>query len=408
MDLVCGDYFRSRKYIGSKDRSKIAESVYSIMRAYARIGWWMEKHSFVERSSRSRTIVWMALQGYAEMETCFSGNKYAPTRLSNSEKEIVKDLKEKGIDHPCMPEEIVCECPLHYFHSLKNYFGMDFAAELSAMIPAAPLDLRANLQKTDIGKAQAFLEADGIKTFPTRWSPWALRCEGKPFLSRTKAFSRGWVEIQDEGSQLIALSVNPSPGIQVLDYCAGAGGKTLAIASSMAGKGRIVAMDAQGSRLNKGRQRFRKAGVADIIEVRPLSENKNRKWLRRQKGTFDAVLVDVPCSGTGTWRRNPDMRWKTYGPSLEELLNIQAEILDKVAHTVKSGGRLVYATCSLLEEENEKQVGEFLQRHPDFKVLPPAKAWPDGSPVPCEGDYMRLTPLRHETDGFFAAILTRT
>ncbi len=176
----------------------------------------------------------------------------------------------------------------------------------------------------------------------------------------------------------------------------------------MGNKGRIVAMDTEESRLQKGKLRFRKAGVADIIEVRPLSDDRHRKWLRRQKGTFDSVLVDVPCTGTGTWRRNPDMRWRVYGPSLEELVEIQSGILEKVAHTVKPGGRLVYATCSLLPEENEKQIAAFLEKNPEFKVMPLSKAWEGaGAPVPCEGDFMRLTPLRHNTDGFFAAVMER-
>jgi 16S rRNA (cytosine967-C5)-methyltransferase len=182
--------------------------------------------------------------------------------------------------------------------------------------------------------------------------------------------NKGWVEIQDEGSQLIAYVCGVKPGMQVLDYCAGGGGKTLALAAAMQRKGRIVAMDTDARRLEKGKLRFKKAGISDIIEVRPLSDDRHRKWLKRQKGTFDIVLLDVPCSGSGTWRRNPDARWRSYGPSVEELLPVQAEILDKTVAVVKEGGRLVYATCSLLPEENEKQVEAFLVRHPEFEVEP--------------------------------------
>ena len=185
--------------------------------------------------------------------------------------------------------------------------------------------------------------------------------------------------------------------MQVLDYCAGAGGKTLALACAMQRKGRIVAMDNVQRRLDKGRSRYKKAHIADIIELRHIDENA--KWLKRQKGKFDVVLTDVPCSGTGTWRRNPDMRWTTYGPSLEELVEIQGEILEKVAGLVKPGGKLVYATCSLLQEENEHRVEAFLEAHPEFEVQP--------CPEELGNPYMRLTPHRHATDGFFAAILKR-
>jgi 16S rRNA (cytosine967-C5)-methyltransferase len=188
----------------------------------------------------------------------------------------------------------------------------------------------------------------------------------------------------------------------VIDYCAGAGGKTLALADAMRNKGRIVAMDTDSRRLEKARPRFKRAGVSDIIEVRALDDERSRKWLKRQKGTFDLALADVPCTGTGTWRRNPDMRWRSYGPPLEALLRVQAEILDRIARTLKPGGRLVYATCSLLPEENERQIEAFLERHPDF-----APVVPDGPGATADNPYMRLTPFRHNTDGFFAAVLER-
>jgi 16S rRNA (cytosine967-C5)-methyltransferase len=191
--------------------------------------------------------------------------------------------------------------------------------------------------------------------------------------------------------------------MQVIDFCAGAGGKTLALADAMRTKGRIVAMDTDARRLEKARPRFKRARVSDIVEVRPLSDERSRKWLKRQKGTFDLVLADVPCTGTGTWRRNPDMRWRVYGPPLDELLTAQAEILERVARTVKPGGRLVYATCSLLPEENERQVEAFLARHPEFEAVPPDVPGLELG----AGPYLRLTPLRHNTDGFFAAVLER-
>ncbi|NCC22724.1 MAG: RsmB/NOP family class I SAM-dependent RNA methyltransferase [Alphaproteobacteria bacterium] len=406
MDATAGDYFRVRKYIGAKDRANIAERVYAIMRAHARLGWWLERAGAFD-SPRIRVIAWLALSETFDPFEIFTGEKHAPGKLDEAENALWKDLRGQSITPSDMPVRVRIECPEHYADSLDAYFGEAFESEMSAFMEPAPLDLRVNLTQAAPGKVIEFLEADGVKANQTPWSPWGLRCEGKAFLSRTKAFAKGWIEIQDEGSQLIAVAANPAPGMQVLDYCAGAGGKTLALANAMQLKGRIVAMDTEEGRLQKGRQRFRKSGVADIVEVRPLSDERHRKWLRRQKGTFDVTLVDVPCTGTGTWRRNPDMRWRTYGPSLEELTAIQSDILDRVAHTVKPGGRLVYATCSLLPEENERQVEAFLSRHEGYEILPVREAWPEGLPVPCEGDFMRLTPKRHNTDGFFAAILTK-
>ncbi len=453
MDSVCGDYFRTRKYIGAKDRADIAERVYAVMRAHARICWWLAKMG-ADDSPRNRVIVWLVLGEGRDAQALFTGDKHAPTRMSEEKVGFVRSLltsvsstdfsrcskspsprgedgpsdkREPGegsggmLSHPDMPLSVRAECPPQYEESLKNYFGDEFENEMAAMIPPATLDLRVNVNKASREKAQNYLEADGVKTELTPYSPWGLRCENKAFLSRTKAFSQGWIEIQDEGSQMIALAVDPKPGMSVLDYCAGAGGKTLALAAAMNVKGRIVAMDTEERRLQKGKERFRKAGVSDIIETRALSDDKNRKWLRRQKGTFDAVLCDVPCTGTGTWRRNPDMRWRTYGPSLEELIEIQADILDRVAHTVKPGGRLVYATCSLLPEENERQIEAFLGRHAGFELvdgpltptLSPGRGrsaeGAEGEGIqPCEDSpYMRLTPHRHNTDGFFAAAIQK-
>ena len=286
------------------------------------------------------------------------------------------------------------------------------------MQEAATLDLRVNTFLADRKKVKDFLEADGVPTDETPYSQWGLRCRKKAYLARTKAFNKGWIEIQDEGSQLIAQLSGAQPGMQVLDYCAGAGGKTLALAAAMKRKGRIVAMDLDERRLDKGRDRYKKAQVADIIEVRPLSEKRHAKWLKRQEGTFDIVLTDVPCTGTGTWRRNPDMRWRTYGPSLEELVEIQAEIMDKIVHAVKPGGVFVYATCSLLREENEMQVEAFMERHGDFELVPVCIPRESGDlshnaedarlrGKGIEGDYMRLTPRQHNTDGFFTAVMRK-
>lgn len=404
MDLTIGDYMRNRRYIGSKDRSYIAEQTYAVIRHHARLLWALEQAG-TEPTPRNRLITYLRITApSSDMDDLFDGTKHGPAFLSDDEKSIIARLPE-NFDNA--PEDVRCECPPQYRDSLHSYFGASFQDEMTALINPAYLNLRTNIAMNTRERAKEMLAEDKVKTEENKFSPWGLGVEGKTFLSMTRAFKKGLVEIQDEGSQLIALACDVRPGQQVLDYCAGAGGKTLALAAAMQIKGRIVAMDLEASRLAKARERFRRAKVSDIIEPRPLSDEKNRKWLRRQKQSFDCALVDVPCSGTGTWRRNPDMRWRTYGPTVEELVVIQREILEKVAGTVKEGGRLVYATCSMLPEENETQVESFLKDHPEFELADLKDVWPADCTPPCDEKYMRLTPLRHGTDGFFAAIMVR-
>ncbi len=403
LDSVVGDYMRQRRYIGSKDRHDISNRIYEMARVHAKLCWWLDRLK-TKDSPRIRVLAWLAIGEQADLKRLnelFDGSKYAPEKLNEKEQELAKKLVGKPLFHKDMPDIVQLECPAEYEQTLKDIFGENFDEEMTAMLEPATLDLRVNIFLQDREAVKALLEKDNVETTETPYSPWGLRCAKKTYLTKTKAMNKGFIEIQDEGSQLIAYLANVQPGMQVLDYCAGAGGKTLALASAMQRKGRIVAMDTEERRLEKGRRRYKKAQLADIIEVRPLSDQKNRKWLRRQKGTFDLVLTDVPCSGTGTWRRNPDMRWRTYGPSVEELTVIQAEIMEKVAHTVKVGGKFVYATCSLLPQENELQIENFLKNHPEFEVLLLEEELGLGSP------FMRLTPYRHNTDGFFAAVLVR-
>ena len=214
----------------------------------------------------------------------------------------------------------------------------------------------------------------------------------------------GLIEIQDEGSLLVAVMTGAAPGMRVADWCAGAGGKTLALAGMMENRGQIVACDVSAPRLEGAVRRLRRAGVHNV-ERHLLTTGD--KWLKRRAGTFDRVLVDAPCTGTGTWRRNPDARLRLYEQDLTELITKQATILDTAQTLVRKGGRLVYATCSLLEEENEAQVSAFLSRHNDFSVVPLWRAWTLDTPVPNGGDYLSLTPARHGTDGFFTAVLER-
>lgn len=413
MDLVVGDYMRNRRYIGSTDRAFIAETVYNVIRHYGRINWCCEQIN-AKADARILLAVFLLVfdsQELPEIETVYNGTRYAPEELSESEKKILLSIADRQISfEQDMPSHVKTECPVLYKDRLKNRFGPDFEREMKAFINPAPLDLRVNIATMDREKTALSLQKDGVKTTPTPYSPWGLRCLEKAYLGKTNAYRNGEVEIQDEGSQLIAYLAGAEPGMQVLDYCAGGGGKTLAMAAAMGGKGRLVAMDIDGRRLKKANQRLKRAGCRDIIEIRPLDEKRHARWLKRQTGKFDVVLVDVPCSGTGTWRRNPDSRWFQYGPDLEDLTAIQSEILENVCHTVKPGGRLVYATCSILQEENDDRIAAFLKTRPEFEIVPAETLWPVAAKTPdiFKGEnFMKLTPLRAGTDGFFAAVLEK-
>lgn len=413
MDRVMGDFIRGRRYIGSGDRAAIAEYCYNIMRHYARLTWMAEKLRN-KNSARDLCLIYLVL--YEELDTekisaIFNGDKYAPIKLNNAEEKTVRHLSQKAKDYISqMPEDVKVECPPDFYPSLKNLFGKDFINEMRAMLEPATLDLRVNIARKSRDEVMKSLANQGVACDPTPYSPWGLRCRRKVHLAKTRAFRKGEIEIQDEGSQLIALLTAACPGEQILDYCAGGGGKTLAIASSMAGKGRLVATDIDGQRLQKTRPRLKRAGLHDNVEVRPLDEKRHHNWLKRQKGNFDCVLVDAPCSGTGTWRRNPDARWFRHGPPVSELISMQAGILDKAADIPKPGGRLVYATCSLLSQENENQIKAFLERHPNYEVLSLEAAWPENQKCPDifeSQKFLMTSPYRHNTDGFFAAVLKR-
>jgi 16S rRNA (cytosine967-C5)-methyltransferase len=306
-----------------------------------------------------------------------------------------------------MPAPVRFELPDWLYPRMLERFGDRLAVEMAALSEPAPLDLRVNILKGTRDEARAALAAEGWDARPTALSPWGLRIDGRRPVTSGPAFQSGLVEIQDEGSQLIAALTGAKPGMRVVDWCAGAGGKTLALAAMMANRGQIVACDVSASRLDGAVRRLRRAGVNNV--ERHLVETGD-KWAKRREGAFDRVLIDAPCTGTGTWRRNPDARHRLTERDLLELTRKQSSIMDTASALVRPGGRLIYATCSLLREENEGQVSGFLLRHPDFALVPLDRSWPFEGPPPegeRPGDLLSLTPARHGTDGFFAAVLER-
>jgi 16S rRNA (cytosine967-C5)-methyltransferase len=405
-DAVANDFFRARRFIGGSDRRAVAERSWAVLRSRRRLGWWLARAE-APASPRLLLAASLLLQGWTleELGKSFSGGRFAPTPLLPAEVASLRVLEGHTLDHPDMPEAVRLEVPDWLLPLLAARFGDDLADEMAALAEPAPLDLRVNLLKATREQARASLAAEGVEATPTPISPWGLRVPGRRPVTAGRTFQQGMVEIQDEGSQLVAALVGAEPGMRVADWCAGAGGKTLALAMMMDNRGHIAACDVSAARLDGAVRRLRRAGVHNV--ERHLVEPGD-KWAKRRAGGFDRVLVDAPCTGIGTWRRNPDARLKLAARDLSELRAKQAAILAQAARLVRSGGRLVYATCSVLTEENEAQVQNFLASHPLFAVVPLARVWPLPGPPPCPGPFLTLTPRRHGTDGFFAAVLERT
>jgi 16S rRNA (cytosine967-C5)-methyltransferase len=306
-----------------------------------------------------------------------------------------------------MPRAVACNLPGWLEPPLVAVYGRHLEDEMAALNAPAPIDLRVNMLKADRGAARRALAGDGIAAEPTPWSPLGLRLKRRAPLSLTAAFKEGLVEVQDEGSQVAALLAGARPGMRVVDFCAGAGGKTLALAAQMQNRGKLVACDTAAWRLERAGKRLRRAGISNV-ERRVLSSERDL-WVKHHAKSFELVFVDAPCLGIGSWRRNPDAKWRTRPQDLAELVGRQRDILASAARLVKPGGRLVYVTCSLLREENEGQAEAFLADHPEFALVPAARAWAEtiGGASPAGDDFLRLTPARHGTDGFFVAIFER-
>jgi 16S rRNA (cytosine967-C5)-methyltransferase len=407
-DAVVSAWFRARRHIPDKARGDISNLLYAALRSHARLGWWLARF---ERPAtpRSRLLAFLALgrsKTRDQIHNLCTGARFAPAMLTQDERILLGRLQGGSLEHPEMPEDVLAECPGWAFEPLRHRFGPAFGREMAAMLTPPPLDLRVNPLKTSQAAVLDALARLGLPAKACRMAPHGVRVADRPSLSRLPMLKTGEAEIQDEGSQLVAMLVDARPGDRVVDFCAGAGGKTLAIATQMANKGLVIACDVAEGRLKRAAERFRHAGLHNI-QTRLLAGERD-KWVKRHKGGFDRVLVDAPCSGTGTWRRNPDARWRAQEEGgLEALQALQANILDSAARLVKPGGRLVYATCSLLPDENEAQVERFLAAHPEFQVVPLRDAAPQLA-TSAHPDYLSLTPARHDTDGFFAAVMQRS
>ena len=324
--------------------------------------------------------------------------------LRESEGKWLSEAKALKLED--MPPAVRLDLPDWLYETLSAQFAV---AELEALTASlnqpAPLDLRANSLKAERDAVLARLNADGLVAQPCRYSPLGIRLAGKPALAKHPLFIDGSFEVQDEGSQLLGYLLQPKRGEMVADFCAGAGGKTLLLGALMRSQGRLYAFDVAEKRLAKLKPRLARSGLSNVHPVRIESENDIK--IKRLAGKLDRVLVDAPCSGLGTLRRNPDLKWSQTAESVAELTVKQAAILQAASVLVKKGGRLVYATCSLLNAENDAVVSAFLAANPEFVALSAEEvlAKQDIS-LEC-GERLRLLPHRHGTDGFFAAVMER-
>lgn len=401
LDQICHTYFKERRYIGSKDRQAISQYVYGVMRRRASCDWWaLERGSSPLimsplEASRIRILAYLWLHEKMPREKfgiLFSGEKYAPPMLNDNEKRLFVELPNFGKLDPWVQFEF----PEWLYPYLNRRFGSQLPEEMEALLGQATLDLRVNTLSSTRDAALQELQKEGVQANITLLSPWCLRCEARVPIAQTQPFKEGWIEVQDEGSQLIVQLMDLKPGQAVLDLCAGAGGKTLAIAAQLENRGRIVATDTADWRLKRMKERLKRADVHNV-ESRPIAGIQD-KWLKRQHNRFDRVLIDAPCSGTGTWRRNPDQKWNLKPVDLKELPILQLQLLEGGAKLVKPGGYLIYATCSLLCEENEDVINQFLIANPNFTVIPCGLE---------QEDFLSLSPYRNQTDGFFAGKLRR-
>ncbi|HEY1798654.1 MAG TPA: RsmB/NOP family class I SAM-dependent RNA methyltransferase [Stellaceae bacterium] len=410
-DGTAAEYFRRRRYIGAKDRATISSQVYAVLRHRSALDWWVAREgNGVGDRVRGRVIAALTLaEGHSAdaVAHSFDGGRFRPAVLAPPEQTLAKRLAGRTLHHPAMPRAVANDLPEWLEPRLAAIYGDRLEDEMAALNSPAPMDLRVNAVKGDRDAALRALAAAGIHAEKTRWSPLGLRLKSRAPLAGLAAFKDGLIEVQDEASQLAAILAGVRPGMRVVDFCAGAGGKTLALAAAMKNRGKLVACDTAAWRLERAGQRLRRAGLTNV-ERRPLSTERD-PWVKRHAKTFDRVFVDAPCLGIGTWRRNPDAKWRATEGDLAELVVRQHDILASAARLAKPGGRVIYATCSLLSEENENQAERFLDENPDFVAYPVAWAWEEivGGACPGGSDMLRLTPARHGTDGFFVAIFER-
>ncbi|WP_181704080.1 RsmB/NOP family class I SAM-dependent RNA methyltransferase [Chthonobacter albigriseus] len=406
------DWGLAHRFAGSRDRSAIGNLVFDALRCRASLAARMGSDS--PRALALAAYVRLWGRSIEQLDATLAEDRHAPEPLTDAER--------AGLVAPVLPEGTplwqAADVPEWLEGSLRRAFGDRFVEEGAALAGRADVDLRVNPLKSD--RDTVLKSLDHLDARPCRHSPFGVRVpsgaadEKPPHVASELSYKKGWFEIQDEGSQLAALMALARPGEQAVDFCAGAGGKALALAAAMDNKGQIYAYDSDRRRFGDILERIARSGARNI----QIREPKRGDVLADLAGRIDVVLVDAPCTGSGTWRRRPDAKWRLAPGALETRQREQASVLADGARLVRPGGRLVYVTCSVLPEENEDQVAAFLAAHPDFRLGDTAAAWravtgtvADPLTVLSLGDdggtALRLTPATTGTDGFFCAVLNR-
>jgi 16S rRNA (cytosine967-C5)-methyltransferase len=391
-DSLLSTHFRRNPQLGREQRAFMADSIFGVLRHLRTLQW----HS-ASPSPRLLLLLWLIKFGGISI-------RELEPAMKKREGETLAELR--AATSAAAPLAVMAEWPDWVVEALRPQHSEDEILALGrAMQNPAPLDLRVNTVKSSRDAVLGDLASLGLKASPTPYSPTGIRLADHPDLARLALFKSGAIEVQDEGSQLVAILLGARRGEMVADLCAGAGGKTLALGALMASSGRLYAFDVNDKRLGKLAPRLKRSGLSNVTPQLITSEQDGR--LKRLAGKLDRVLVDAPCSGLGTVRRNPELKYRQNPASVAELNQKQASLIRAAARLLKSGGRLVYATCSLLWAENQGIVEGFLAEHPEFKLVPAGEVLASQRiPLPM-GDYLEMDPVRHHTDGFFAAILEK-
>ncbi|NMG48053.1 SAM-dependent methyltransferase [Azoarcus communis] len=392
-DAVLSRHFRDNRELGQRDRAFIAETVYGIVRRLR----WLRRLAGAGATPRQLLLAWLA-RGEGWPMRQFEG------LASATERDWIETIKSAMLDEGSVAER--ADMPDWLVERLLAQHDESSLIKLAQSLNRpAPLDLRVNLLKADRDVVLARLREEGLAAESCRLSPQGIRLGGKPALQKHPLFLDGSFEVQDEGSQLLGLLVQPKRGELVVDFCAGAGGKTLQLGAMMRSTGRLYAFDVSEKRLAKLKPRMARAGLSNVHPV--LIAHENDAKVKRLAGKADRVLVDAPCSGLGTLRRNPDLKWRQSDAAVDEMVVKQGAILAAAARLVRPGGRLVYATCSLLAEENDAVVDAFLAAQPGFRAVSAESVLEAQGVTLTTGERLRLSPDAHDTDGFFAAVLER-
>jgi 16S rRNA (cytosine967-C5)-methyltransferase len=395
-DAKLGSFFRGHRELGTKDRAFIAESVYGVLRRKR----WLT-HLAGGEDPRKLLVAWLVRGQGASL-------RELEEVLNKQQKEWAQEIKAKSADGLSLAEQV--DLPDWLWDSLLAQYGEAEALSIArSMHQPASLDLRVNTVKANRDEVLARFASEntqsGFLGEPTPYSPNGIRLPQRMSINRHVLFTEGKVEVQDEGSQLLSHLLAPKRGDMVADFCAGAGGKSLAIGALMRNTGRIYAFDVSEKRLHNLGQRLKRSGLSNL-HSQVINGEQDPK-LKRLNGKFDRVLVDAPCSGLGTLRRNPDLKWRQMPKDVQELNAKQTAILTRAAKLVKAGGRLVYATCSLLQDENEHVAEAFLTAHPEFRLVDANEVMVQQQ-IPLDtGKYLKLLPHLHQTDGFFAAVFEK-